>query len=150
MFSFLEYRDWENACELLKFQISRKAENRHFNTLSLHTYRNLSIEALKDESYFKHNVKCGLVLFYGNSISSKHFPAPKGTFRYRHWTFISLQMRLLYYALGLYVSRRLTLLPFLATRFYFPQSFHNLLFGKTRLLHFEILLISILRENLYP
>lgn len=111
MFSFLAYRDWENACDLLKFQISRKVENRHFNTLSLHAYQNQSIDDLQSEAYFDCHIKNGLALFRADVTYSTHFPAPKGTFRYRHWTFISLQMRLLYYALGLYISRQLTDLP---------------------------------------
>ena len=83
-----------------------KKRNRHFNTLSMYAYRDFNISALSSEVYFNQHIKNGLILFQEKKLYSNYFPQPKSLIRYRRWIFLSLEMRLLYYALGLNIARR--------------------------------------------
>ena len=62
---FLEYRFWEDAIRLLKYQLNMKLRNKHFNTTSLFYYEKLLDKTSKTESeeYFINNVSNNL--FYG-------------------------------------------------------------------------------------
>ena len=102
---FLEYRFWEDAIRLLKFQLHMKLKNKHFNTVSLFYYEKLVGKANKTETpdYFNDNVSNNL--FYGLEKEYWVIPytVPKANLGLRKYKFFSYLMRIVYYAIGLYL-----------------------------------------------
>lgn len=102
---FLEYRHWEEALRLLKFQLEMKKKNRHFNTLEMFYCEKLekSFDRLGSEKYFKDKVVNNL--FYGLSKEFAVVPyiIPKSNLGLRQYKFMTCPMRVLYYAIGLYL-----------------------------------------------
>jgi hypothetical protein len=115
MFHWLEFIDWQNACKLLDYQQSRKAENKHFNTFSMNAYQSILTDEMKQEieteDFFKYYIQTGFILSDETRIYSNLYPQPKGVLKYRKWIFLSLHMRLLYYAIGLHFARIIKLNP---------------------------------------
>jgi hypothetical protein len=113
MFHWLEFTDWENACRLLNYQLGRKVENKHFNTFSMNAYNKILTEEIKKEieskNFFNHFIKTGYIISDEEKVYSNHYPQPKGVLKYRKWIFLSLHMRLLYYAIGLHFARIISL-----------------------------------------
>ena len=102
---FLNYRHWLQALELLKYQLKRKKANRHFNTLEMSYYEKLEkdFEKLKDEDYFI--TKIANNRFYGLSKEFAVVPCtiPKSKLGLRRYKFMTCPMRILYYAIGIYL-----------------------------------------------
>ncbi|MFM7389261.1 MAG: RNA-directed DNA polymerase [Vampirovibrionales bacterium] len=113
MFQWLDYLDWQNACSLLEYQFERKNDNLHFNTLSFFCYEQQgwsnSLDELKTKNYFETFVKTGVLLTDENEVFSIHYPGRKGIAKYRNTVFLSFKLRLLYYAVGLAIARKLNL-----------------------------------------
>ena len=102
---FLDYRFWNEALRLLEFQLGAKEKNKHFNTLEMFYYERLKeyFEELRDREYFKGRVANNL--FYGLSKEFAIIPyiIPKSNLGSRRYKFMTCPMRLLYYAVGLYL-----------------------------------------------
>ena len=102
---FLKYYHWENAIDLLNYQISLKLKNRHFNRLSIFHYEKLSdsVKQLREKKYFKDRILNNL--FYGleKEFTILPYPIPKSHLGLRTYTFFTYPMRVLYYAVGLYL-----------------------------------------------
>ena len=103
---FLDYdRHWVEALKLLKFQLKRKKSNRHFKTLEMSYYEKLekSFEKLGAEKYFKTRIANNL--FYGLSkeFTVVSYTIPKANLGLRRYKFMTCPMRVLYYAIGLYL-----------------------------------------------
>ena len=102
---FLDYdRHWVEALKLLKFQLETKKENRHFNTLEMFYYEKLKeyFEKLEGEEYF--NTRIVNNLFYGlKEFAVVPYTIPKSNLGLRRYNFMTCPMRVLYYAVGLYL-----------------------------------------------
>ena len=102
---FLEHRHWLQALRLLEYQLERKKTNRHFCTLEMTYYEKLrkSFNRLRSKKYF--NSKVANNLFYGLSKEFAIFPytIPKANLGLRRYKFMACPMRILYYAVGIYL-----------------------------------------------
>lgn len=102
---FLEHSHWLEGLKLLKYQLERKKENRHFRTLEMCYYEKLeqSLEKLEDKEYF--NTRIANNLFYGLRKEFAVFPymIPKSNLGLRRYNFMTCPMRVLYYAIGIYL-----------------------------------------------
>lgn len=102
---FVNYDLWKDALNLLDFQIQQKKNNRHFNTLSMFYYEKIDVVCLNHEDYF--NIKIASSLFYGLKKEFCVFPylIPKPGLGLRDYKFFSYPMRVIYYAVGLYLLK---------------------------------------------
>jgi AbiA family abortive infection protein len=104
---FLNFALWQDALDLLKFQITQKKSNRHFKTLSMFYYEKLDISCLNhaNEDYFK--MKIATSLFYGlkKEFSVFSYVVPKPGLGLRDYRFFTYPMRCVYYAVGLYLLK---------------------------------------------
>ena len=110
---FLDYSYWRDAVKLLEFQIQRRSKgrskdgNRHYNTLSMYYYGKLgkSRKEICSREYYDDRISNGL--FYGLEKEFFVIPyvIPKSGFGLRNYKFLSYPMRVLYYAVGLYLLR---------------------------------------------
>ena len=102
---FLDYRrHWVEALELLKYQLKTKGENRHFNTLEMFYYEKFEdfFEKLESEEYF--NTRIVNNLFYGlREFAIIPYTIPKSNLGLRRYNFMTCPIRVLYYAVGLYL-----------------------------------------------
>ena len=102
---FLEHSHWLEGLKLLKYQLEIKKENRHFRTLEMCYYEKLeqSLEKLEDKEYF--NTRIANNLFYGLRKEFAVFPymIPKSNLGLRRYKFMACPMRVLYYAVGIYL-----------------------------------------------
>ena len=102
---FLEHSHWLEGLKLLKYQLEIKKENRHFRTLEMCYYEKLeqSLEKLEDKEYF--NTRIANNLFYGLRKEFAVFPymIPKSNLGLRRYNFMTCPMRVLYYAIGIYL-----------------------------------------------
>ena len=102
---FLEHRHWRQAVTLLEYQLERKKTNRHFNTLEMTYYQKMrkSFNRLKSDKYFITRVVNNL--FYGLSREFAVVPytIPKSNLGLRRYKFMTCPMRVLYYAVGIYL-----------------------------------------------
>lgn len=103
---FLDYnRHWLQAVDLLEYQLDRKKTNRHFWTLEMSYYERLreSFDRLRTKRYF--NSKVANNLFYGLSKEFAVIPytIPKSNLGLRRYKFMACPMRVLYYAVGIYL-----------------------------------------------
>ena len=114
---FLDHRHWVQALRLLEFQLEMKdssnskkkkkkdIKNKHFNTLEMFYYEKLqkSFGKLKRKTYFKNRIANNL--FYGLSKEFTVVPytIPKSKLGLRQYKFMTCPLRILYYAIGLYL-----------------------------------------------
>jgi len=102
---FLTYSLWEEALNLLDFQLQLKENNRHFCTLSMFYYERLgkSTKKLKKKRYF--NDRIANNLFYGleKEFAIFSYNTPKSNLGLRKYKFFTYPMRAVYYAVGLYL-----------------------------------------------
>lgn len=102
---FLTHRHWVEAVKLLKYQLKRKKTNRHFRTLEMCYYekQKSSFEKLLDVEYF--NTRIANNLFYGlsNEFAVVPYTIPKSNLGLRQYKFMTCPMRVLYYAVGIYL-----------------------------------------------
>ncbi|MFM7390236.1 MAG: reverse transcriptase domain-containing protein [Vampirovibrionales bacterium] len=116
MFQWLEYQDWLNAINLMDYQFTRKNHethpNRHFNTPSLYIIESeweTVKESLKKENYFQSFIKTGYILSDEKKAYSILYPGKKSFAKYRNSSFLSLYLRIFYYAVGLHLCQCLPL-----------------------------------------
>lgn len=104
---FLKYTYWQQALKLLKFQVDCQSSNKHFKTFSMIYYKSLApfIEILENEDYF--NEKVASNLFYGLESEFAIYPyvIPKPGLGLRNYKFLTYPMRVVYYAVGLYLLK---------------------------------------------
>jgi hypothetical protein len=113
MFDWLESQDWENACALLNYQLKRKNDpvkpNRHFDTLSFDHYQEpweLLKKTITNPDYFPRFVQTGFLLSDETLAFSYLYPSKKGLGKFRNTVFLSLHLRLMYYAIGIHFARK--------------------------------------------
>lgn len=104
---FIDFRLWQDALELLNFQIQQKQNNRHFNTLSMFYYEALDTTCLNldAEKYFETRISSNL--FYGlkKEFAILSYVIPKQGLGLRDYKFFTYPMRVVYYAVGLYLLK---------------------------------------------
>lgn len=104
---FITFTLWEQAIDLLDFQVECQESNKHFKTISMIYYRKLgtSVEKLRSEKYFKEKVASNF--FYGleNEFAIYPYVIPKSGLGLRNYKFLTYPMRALYYAVGLYLLK---------------------------------------------
>lgn len=102
---FLDHRHWLEALKLLEYQLERKRENRHFNKLEMCYYERLEkdFQNLKDKEYFTTRIANNR--FYGLSkeFAVVSYTVPKSSLGLRRYKFMTCPMRVLYYAIGIYL-----------------------------------------------
>ena len=102
---FLRFKHWENALNLLKYQLEIKQKNKHFNTLSMFYYEKVMPTSghLEKSKYF--DVRVANNIFYGlrKEFAVIPYTIPKSDLGIRKYKFFTLPMRVLYYAVGLYL-----------------------------------------------
>ncbi|MFM7370499.1 MAG: AbiA family abortive infection protein, partial [Sphaerospermopsis kisseleviana] len=62
---FIDFGLWQDALELINFQIKQKRTNRHFNTFSLFYYEKIDVTCLNHAAQDYFNIKISSSLFYG-------------------------------------------------------------------------------------
>lgn len=105
---FLSHRYWTNALGLLEYQLSLKATNKHFNTLSMFYYEGLdksNKDLVKDETYFTNRIANNLLYGLEREFAIHSYPIPKSNLGLRKYRFFTYPMRIAYYAVGLYIVR---------------------------------------------
>jgi AbiA family abortive infection protein len=103
---FLDYRQWESAIQLLDYQLSLKPMNKHYNTLSMFYYENLSHSdkvRVHDKEYFDKKVANNLLYGLEREFAIHSYPIPKASLGLRKYRFLTYPMRIAYYSLGLYL-----------------------------------------------
>ena len=104
---FLKNSHWLEGLKLLRYQLERKKENRHFLTPEMCYYAKLelSLDQLEDEEYFQTRIANNL--FYGlkKEFAVNPYMIPKSNLGLRKYKFMTCPMRVLYYAIGIYLFR---------------------------------------------
>jgi AbiA family abortive infection protein len=106
---FLDFSFWQNAIKLLKYQLElkRKGHN-HFKKFSMFYYDKLEpiASALDDLEYFDKRVASGLFCGLSKEYFIESYRVPKWNgVGLRNYKFISYPLRVLYYAVGLYLVK---------------------------------------------
>ena len=104
---FIDFNLWQDALKLLRFQIKQKRSNRHFNTLSMFYYEKLDTTCLDFEPQIYFDTKIASSLFYGltKEFSVFSYVIPKPGLGLRDYRFFTYPMRVVYYAVGLYLLK---------------------------------------------
>lgn len=104
---FIDFKLWQDALELLRFQIKQKHSNRHFNTLSMFYYEKLDADCLDAEPQTYFQTKIASSLFYGlkKEFGVFSYVIPKPGLGLRDYKFFTYPMRGVYYAIGLYLLK---------------------------------------------
>ena len=102
---FLDHRHWVQALQLLKFQLKAKKKNKHFNTLEMFYYEKFeaSFAELESEEYFKNKVANNLFYGLNKEFAVIPYTIPKSNLGLRQYKFMTCPLRILYYAIGLYL-----------------------------------------------
>ena len=102
---FVNFDLWQDALDLLNFQIKQKTKNRHFNTLSMFYYEKLDIDCINHSTQDYFNIKISSNLFYGlkKEFSVLSYVIPKPGLGLRDYKFFTYPMRAVYYSIGLYL-----------------------------------------------
>lgn len=104
---FIDFSLWQDALDLLNFQIKQKKTNRHFNTLSMFYYEKINTECLNHAAQDYFNIKISSSLFYGlkKEFSVISYVIPKPGLGLRDYKFFTYPMRVVYDAVGLYLLK---------------------------------------------
>lgn len=105
---FLKYCYWQNACKLLEYQLSLKARNKHFNTLSMFYHEKLSNQdrdRIEEKLYFNQRVSNNLLYGLGKEFAFYSYTVPKSNLGLRKYGFFTYPMRIAYYAVALYLAK---------------------------------------------
>lgn len=105
---FLDFQTWYAALKLIEYQLGMKPDNKHFNTLSMFYYERLSSTdkaQLEDEAYFKTRVANNLFYGLAREFAIYDYPIPKSNLGLRKYRFFTYPMRVVYYAVGVYLLR---------------------------------------------
>jgi len=104
---FLHFNFWEEGKSLLDYQIQQIDSNKHYNTLSIFYYKQLFpyTSVCGTENYFKERVSNNL--FYGleHEFAICTYYKPKSGLGLRNYKFLTYPLRVLYYAIGLYLLK---------------------------------------------
>ncbi len=105
---FLTQTFWDDANRLLDFQLSIKPKNMHFHTMSMFHYERIPLaqrELVRTKGYFEMRVSTNL--FYGleSEFAVLPYPVPKGNLGLRRYQFFTYPIRVLHYAIGLYLVK---------------------------------------------
>lgn len=102
---FLKYHHWLKALELLEYQLDRKKDNKSFLTLEMSHYeiQRKSFNGLKSEKYFNTTVANNLFYGLGREFAIVPYTIPKSNLGLRRYKFMTCPMRVLYYAVGIYL-----------------------------------------------
>ena len=102
---FLTHRHWVEALKLLNYQLERKKTNRHFRTLEMSYYekRKHCFEKLQDVEYFDTRIANNLFYGLGKEFAVVPYTVPKSKLGLRRYKFMTCPMRVLYYAVGIYL-----------------------------------------------
>lgn len=106
---FINFDLWQDALDLLGFQVQQRDKNKHFNTLSMFYYGKLNTSCLTDNDskrkYFDTKIRSSL--FYGLKKEFAVFPyvIPKPGLGLRDYKFFTYPMRVVYYTVGLYLLK---------------------------------------------
>ena len=104
---FLDFNYWNEALQLLNFQIDQRKTNKHYNKLNLFYFEKIKNEMKNLYSIDYYNQKIANNLFYGleKEFFFYKYPLPKLGFGVRQHYFFSYPMLSLYYAIGLYLLK---------------------------------------------
>ena len=104
---FIDSKLWQDALDLLRFQIKQKRSNRHFNTLSMFYYEKVDADCLDDETQTYFKTKISSSLFYGlkKEFAVFSYVIPKPGLGLRDYKFFTYPMRVIYYTVGLYLLK---------------------------------------------
>lgn len=104
---FIDFKLWQDALKLLRFEIKQKQSNRHFNTLSMFYYEKLDAACLDAEPQTYFQTKIASSLFYGlkKEFAVFSYVIPKTGLGLRDYKFFTYPMRAVYYAVGLYLLK---------------------------------------------
>jgi AbiA family abortive infection protein len=104
---FQPYYYWREAIRLLNYQIELRGTNRTFNTLSMFYYERLDgvRDTIAGEDYFKESVANNVFYALESEFASMQYLLPKNDISHRKHLFMTYPLRVLYYAIGLYLVR---------------------------------------------
>ena len=104
---FLRHRHWRDALCLLRYQLKRKEKNSHFRTVEMFYYEKLkgALKGLEDKEYFKARVANNLFYGLADEFSVIPYTIPKPNLGLRRYKFMTCPIRILYYAIGMYLFR---------------------------------------------
>ncbi|MEH2318974.1 AbiA family abortive infection protein [Nostoc sp.] len=104
---FVSFSLWQDALDLLNYQIKQKQTNRHFNTLSMFYYEKLDTICLNNAAQDYFDIKISSNLFYGlkKEFAVLSHVTPKPGLGLRDYKFFTYPMRVIYYAVGLYLLK---------------------------------------------
>ena len=102
---FLKYQFIKDAIRLLQYQLKLKLKNKHFNTVSMFYYEKLAKEAVQIESeeYFDTRIANNLFYGLGHEYWVNPYTVPKVNLGLRKYKFFSYPLKIIYYAIGLYL-----------------------------------------------
>jgi len=105
---FISKELWEDANKLLLAQLKAKLDNKHFNTMSMFYYDKIDPkdrDIVNTEQYYLDRIATNL--FYGlqSEFKDVEYVIPKSALGLRPYHFLSYPLRLIYYAIGLYLVR---------------------------------------------
>lgn len=106
--NFLDARLWREAHKLLNYQLQQHGRNHGFDTPSMFYYTRLSQvdrDVIGTASYFESLVASNV--FYGltSEFAARPYLVPKTAAVHRRYVFLTYPMRVLYYAVGLYLIK---------------------------------------------
>lgn len=103
---FIPFEIWEDAINLVDYQIDQKSKNKFYNTLDNIYYNKVKVKyepIIKTKDYFE--CKISNNLFYGleKEFFSFAYSKPKASYGVRKYTFFSYPLRLIHFSIGLYL-----------------------------------------------
>ena len=107
MGDFLSYSDWEEAVRLLTYQMGLRNTNRTMNTLSMFYYERLTVlrDVVSERKYFDESIASNVFYALESEFESIPYLLPKNDVSHRKHLFMTYPLRILYYAIGLYLVR---------------------------------------------
>ena len=101
--NFLDYKYWKNAVDLINHELILKERNPHFFTFNSSFYK--FYDKLKSEKYFSEVVNKNSFYLRDDEFYFYKYFSPKKLIGRRPYIFFSLQMKILYYSMGLYIFK---------------------------------------------
>jgi AbiA family abortive infection protein len=106
---FLQYKYWQDAHTLLENQLSQIGRNKHFNQLGIFYCLDIKsnfpniVNDMKQYEYFTQKIQTNLFYLLEKEFSIFPYEVPKGWIQVRQYRFMTYPLRILYYAIGLYI-----------------------------------------------
>ncbi len=104
--NFLDYKLWQEAKKLLDYQVNAKENNAHFRNLSMYAYERLEGKEknkVGSKEFFTRKIENGAFYISPQDFFSVSFGLPKSGLGIRRYEFLSYPLRILHYAIGLYI-----------------------------------------------